>query len=85
MAFDLVSFLIGIVAGAVTGILAGYLHETETVGELQERVRVAMLQLERTMSRPGKSEGQESEYADVHRQLMELQREIKKLYKRPGR
>jgi len=85
LAFDLVSFLIGIVAGAVTGILAGYLHETETVGELQERVRVAMLQLERTMSRPGKNEAQESEYADVHKQLMELQREIKKLYKRPGR
>ena len=85
MAFDLVSFLIGIVAGTVTGVLAGYLHETETVGELQERVRVAMLQLERTISRSGTSEGKESEYADVHRQLLELQREIKKLYKRPGR
>jgi len=85
LAFDLVSFLIGIVAGAVTGILAGYLHETETVGELQERVRVAMLQVERAMSRSGRSDTQESEYADLHKQLLELQREIKKLYKRPGR
>ncbi len=85
MTFDLVSFLIGIVAGAVTGVLAGYLHETETVGELQERVRVTTLQLDRVTSKPGQSEGHESEFADLHSQLQELQNEIKKLYRRHGR
>ena len=50
MAFDLVSFVAGIAAGALIGVLAGYLHETETIGELQERVRMAMVQVERISS-----------------------------------
>ena len=85
LVFDLVSFLIGIVAGAVTGMLAGYLHETETVGELQERVRLTMLQLDRAALKHVQSEGHESQFADLHSQLQELQNEIKKLYKKHGR
>ena len=84
MTFDFASFAAGLVAGALVGGLAGYLHETETVGELQERVRVAMLQYERITSRV-RSRAEESVDADLRRQLAELQDEIKKLYRRPGR
>jgi len=84
LTFDFASFAAGLVAGALVGGLAGYLHETETVGELQERVRVAMLQYERITSRV-RSRAEESVDADLRRQLAELQDEIKKLYRRPGR
>ena len=85
MAFDLVSFVTGLVIGALVGVLAGYLHETETVGELQERVRMAMVQLERITSstRSPASEGAVS--SDLRRQLLELQDEIKRLYRRSAR
>lgn len=85
MAFDLLSFTIGLVAGALVGVLAGYLHETETIGELQERVRMAMVQLEKTTStiRNRTSEGPAG--SDLRHQLQELQDEIKKLYRRPDR
>ena len=85
MTFDFASFAAGLIAGALAGGLAGYLHETETVGELQERVRIAMLQYERITSRIRSRAAQESVDADLRRQLAELQDEIKKLYRRPGR
>ena len=50
LTFDFASFATGLVAGGLVGVLAGYLHEMETIGELQERVRTAMLQFERVSS-----------------------------------
>jgi archaellum component FlaC len=85
LAFDAVSFTIGLVAGALVGVLAGYLHETETIGELQERVRMVTVQLEKTTStiRNRTSEGPAA--SDLRRQLEDLQEEIKRLYRRPDR
>ena len=85
LAFDFASFTIGLVAGALVGILAGYLHETESIGELQERVRIAMLQFERMVSGTSRDPGSGSATADLRRQLLEVQEEIKKLYRRPER
>ena len=85
MPFDVISFATGIVAGGLVGVLAGYLHETETIGELQEKVRMAMVQLEKNISTASKRTGKEPAGSDLQHQLQELQDEIKKLYRRPGR
>jgi len=85
LAFDFASFATGLAAGALVGVLAGYLHETETIGELQERVRIAMVQFERISSEAPGSIDEKSAGADLRRQLSELQDEIKKLYRRPDR
>jgi hypothetical protein len=85
LAFDVVSFTIGLVAGALVGVLAGYLHETETIGELQERVRMATVQLEKTTSAIRNRTGEGPAASDLRHQLQELQDEIKRLYRRPNR
>ena len=85
MAFDLVSFVVGIAAGALIGVLAGYLHETETIGELQERVRMAMVQVERITSSTRSKADEGTVSSDLRRQLLDLQDEIKKLYRREAR
>ncbi len=85
MVFDFASFIAGLAAGGLVGVLAGYLHETEAIGELQERVRVAMVRFDRIASRPGSQVGGEPADADLRRQLLELQDEIKKMYRRGGR
>jgi hypothetical protein len=85
LAFDFASFATGLVAGALVGVLAGYLHETETIGELQEKVRIAVVQFERISSETRARINEESAGADLRRQLSQLQDEIKKLYRRPER
>ena len=85
MPFDLISFTTGIVAGGLVGVLAGYLHETETIGELQEKVRMAMVQLEKTTSTIRNRAGKETAGFDLQHQLQQLQDEIKKLYRRTDR
>ena len=85
MAFDLISFTTGLATGALVGVLAGYLHETETIGELQERVRMAMLQLEKATSTIRNRTSEEAADSDLRHQLQELQDEIRKMYKRPNR
>jgi hypothetical protein len=66
-------------------VLAGYLHETETIGELQEKVRMAMIQLEKTTSTIRNRADKEPAVSDLQHQLQQLQDEIKKLYRRPDR
>jgi hypothetical protein len=85
LAFDVVSFVTGLMTGALVGVLAGYLHETESIGELQERVRMAMIQLERITSATRSSAGEEAVSSGLRRELVDLQDEIKKLYRRSAR
>ncbi len=66
-------------------MLAGYLHETETIGELQERVRMAMVQVERITSSTRSKTDKGAVSSDLRRQLLDLQDEIKKLYRREAR
>jgi hypothetical protein len=83
--FDIFSFVTGTVAGGLVGVLAGYLHETETIGELQEKVRMAMVQLEKNTPPVRKRTGKEPAGSDLQDELQQLQEEIKKLYRRSGR
>ena len=85
LAFDFASFATGLAAGALVGVLAGYLHETETIGELQERVRIAIVQFERISSETRGRINEKSTDAELRRQLSELQDEIKKLYRKRDR
>ena len=85
MAFDLVSFIAGIITGALVGVLAGYLHETETIGGLQERIRMAMVRVERMPSSTRNKTGNGVVSSDLRRQLLDLQDEIKKRYRREAR
>jgi len=85
LTFDLISFVTGLAAGALVGVLAGYLHETEIVGELQERVRTSMIQFERITSAARSKTGEASVDSDLRHELLELQDEIKKLYRRQDR
>jgi hypothetical protein len=83
--FDIISFVTGIVAGGLVGVLAGYLHETETIGELQEKVRMAMIQLEKNTPPIRNRTGKEPAGSDLQDELQQLQDEIKKLYRRSRR
>ena len=47
MVFDILSFLAGIAAGAVTGALAGVLHSLENTADLQEKLRHITKEVER--------------------------------------
>lgn len=85
MTFDLISFIAGLAAGVLVGALAGYLHETEMIGELQERVRTAMVQFERITSLPHNKRGETAVGSDLRKELLELQSEIRKLYRRQDR
>lgn len=66
-------------------MLAGYLHETETIGKLQEQVRMAMVQVERITSSTRSKTDEGAVSSDLRRQLLDLQDEIKKLYRREAR
>lgn len=85
MAFDFASFAAGLTAGAILGALAGYLHETEKIGELQERVRIAILRFDRLASETHALAERDAVSKDLRRQLSQLQEEIKGLYQRRGR
>ena len=75
----------GIAVGALVGALAGYLHETETIGQLQEKVRMIMMQFERAATSSAGKAGEGAVESDLRRQLLELQDEIKQLYRREAR
>jgi hypothetical protein len=83
--FDVFAFTVGIVIGGLVGVLAGYLHETETIGGLQEKVRMAMVQLEKNTSTLRDRTRKEPADSELQHQLEELQDEIKKLYRRTDR
>jgi hypothetical protein len=82
---DVASLAVGLVVGAVTGLLAGYLHETEAIGELQERIRIAMLRFDRIASETSSRRRKNEPDAQLHSELQALQEEIRKLYQKPNR
>lgn len=88
MAFDILSFLAGIAAGAVTGALAGVLHSLENTADLQEKLRHVTKEVERvkrtiTSNTSAVSEREESaEVDELYRDLNEIHEEIRRMYQK---
>jgi gas vesicle protein len=87
MAFEIISFLIGVAVGGLVGGLAAILHGLERVADLQERVRQVTRDLQRLkdsdpMSRDQKDNDPKRGLDDLQRDLDEINAEIRRMYKR---
>jgi hypothetical protein len=92
MVFDLVSFLAGVAAGALTAGLAGLLHSLESTAGIQERLRVATRkvdELANACTGPGVAGSNDpdakAKVDDLQRTLDEIHEEIRRMYKRTSR
>jgi len=89
MPFDVVSFLVGVLAGALIGGLAGVLHELESTADLQERVRRITRELQKLSNThvPDDSHQHDTRLSlnKLQQDLQEIQDEIRRLYKRTSR
>lgn len=90
MVFDVLSFLAGVAAGGLTGLLAGILHGLERTADVQERLRLARRNLDQISSRLSESGGGTSgdtaaKVDELQRDLDEIHEEIKRMYKRTAR
>lgn len=92
MVFDVVSFLAGIAAGALTAGLAGFLHGLERTADIQERLRLATKkadQLSNMFSTLAASDFNDSankvKVDELQLELDEIHEEIKRMYKRTTR
>jgi predicted translin family RNA/ssDNA-binding protein len=86
MAFDLLSLMIGVAAGALTGSLAGILHSLERTAEIQDRVCKLAREVERMKGFLSTNNQQgNSRLDDLDRDLEEIHGEIRRMYKRTTR
>jgi len=89
MPFDVISFLVGVAAGALTGGLAAMLHGLESVADLQERVRRLTREMQRLNdnSLPQDANQPDSKFKmkELQRDLDEIHEEIRRMYKRTSR
>lgn len=89
MPFDVISFLVGVAAGALTGGLAAMLHGLESVADLQERVRRVTREMQRLNdnSLPQDANQPDSKFKmkELQRDLDEIHEEIRRMYKRTSR
>lgn len=92
MVFDVVSFIAGVAAGALTAGLAGFLYGLEKTADIQEKLRLATSkadQLTNVISSSGGSNSIDStakmKVDELQRDLGEIQEEIKRMYKRTTR
>jgi hypothetical protein len=90
MVFDVISFLVGVAAGAVTGALAGVLHGLENTADIQERLRRVTKEVESLGSVLSPANDPlvgdaKSKLAGLHRDLEEIHEEIRRMYKRTAR
>ena len=90
MVFDLVSFLAGVAAGALTAGLAGLLHSLERTAGIQERLRVATQKVDELANAFAGMAGSNDPDAkakadDLQRMLDEIHDEIRRMYKRTTR
>jgi gas vesicle protein len=88
MVFDILSFLAGIAAGGLTGVLAAMLHSLESTADLQEKLRQVTSEVDKIRSTIGSAtshateQGSRSELDELNRDLNEIQEEIRRLYKK---
>lgn len=92
MFFDVVSFLAGVAAGAVTGVLAAVLRGLESTADLQERLRRVTKEVEkmRSMTSPSSGSGlnesqARSKIEELQRDLEEIHEEIRRMYRKTVR
>jgi len=88
MAFDILSFIGGVAAGAVTGALAMVLHGLENTADLQEKVRNITREVEIVksvmVSRSPEVKGNDSktQIDELSRDLNEIHEQIRRMYKK---
>ena len=84
MVFDLISFLIGIAAGGLTGALAGILYSFERTADLQERLVKMRKEMQKfsssTTARNGPQDAEEKVLREVRKDLDSIQEEIRRMY-----
>jgi hypothetical protein len=92
MVFDVISFIAGVGAGALTAGLAGFLHGLERTADIQEKLRVATKKVNQLTGVLSNSVGggsidglQKMKVDELQRDLDEIQEEIKRMYKRTTR
>jgi len=89
MPFDVISFLVGVAAGALTGGLAAMLYGLESVADLQDRVRRVTREMQRLNdnSLPQDANQPDSKFKmkELQRDLDEIHEEIRRMYKRTSR
>ena len=86
MAFDLISFIVGVAAGALTGALAGVLHSLERTADLQEQLRKIKREVADMQTIASGNENSRKPRLDkLDRDLEEIHEEIRRMYKRTTR
>ena len=85
MVFDLVSFLVGVGAGALTGALAGVLRSLERTADLQEKLLRVSRELKHMKELSENSFMRNSRMDDLDHDLAEIHEEIRRMYKRSTR
>lgn len=80
MVFDVVSFLAGVAAGAITGILAAILHGLENTADLQERLRRVTREVESMGSTVRGPKGQNIDDYAVERKVRELRKDLDEIH-----
>jgi len=93
MTFDLLSFLVGVLLGGLTGVLGGNLYRLESLADLHERSRILGRELAQirnglrfTLSGDTETGSPMSRRIDqVQKDLDEIQEEIRRMYSRRNR
>jgi len=86
MAFDLVSFIVGVTVGALMGALAGILHSFERTADLQEQLRKIKREVSNMRTLASENDNSKKPMLDeLDRDLEEINEEIRKMYKRTTR
>jgi len=86
MAFDLLSFIVGVAAGVLTGSLAGILHSLDKTADIQERVRKLTREVESMKDfLSANDQEKNSKLDDLDRDLEEIHEEIRRMFKRTTR
>ena len=82
MAIDLISFIVGVAAGILTGSLAGVLYSLERTADLQEQVRKIKREIGEMRNL---SQDTQPKLDDLDRDLEEIHEEIRRMYKKTTR
>ena len=86
MAFDLISFIVGVAAGALTGSLAGILHSLDKTADLQERLRKIKGEVGEMRTLLSENDhSRKSGLDNLDRDLDEIHEEIRRMYKKTTR